>query len=271
MGPSLEDLMREIQNGRTEVADLRKQLTSEFEEFRATLKVIPELKEKIVALETENTTMKEELSRLGTQANMMDQQMKFRNLVMYGVPGSAREKRDTSEALVSKIFSKTGVNRRVVMAHRLGSRDNSPILIQFLCKSDAQEVFQKLRKNPDMSLQFLSLGTTGKVEIRYHLSTFLGDLLRAATTVKKDANWSYCRPITSTQTIEMVKTKDANSERITIKSMDDLIRFRDALMDQGEIQPNSPAAAINSTETCTRKRLRPVRANSTNKQVRKDN
>ena len=268
MAATLEDLLKEIQASRPEVGELRNQMAEEFKGIRETLSAIPELKTRIEALEHENTTIKTELSRLSTQVNLHEQHTKAKNLVMYGLPGLAGESRSTTESIVSKVFAKTNIKKKIVIAHRIGSRENSPVVIEFTCKPEAQDAFHQLRKAGDVTLQALSLGESGRVEVRFHLSTFLSNLLKSANVVKKDAGWTYCRPFTSDQTVELVRSKDDNAERIKIGSMEELMKFRDKLIEDGSIAPNSPAATLKTTDSNGRKRQRTIRPNTANKQAR---
>ena len=92
------------------------------------------------------------------------------------------------------------------------------------------------------------------MEVRYHLSSFLGDLLRAATVVKKEAGWAFCRPLTSDQSIEMVKNSKNTSERVMIRSSEELLAFKDRLPKEGQIRMDSPAANLTVQPRNLRKR-----------------
>ena len=103
------------------------------------MSVIPQLKEQIETLEKENTRVKAECIKLiSLQANQHDQRFKCKNLVFYGIPGVTCELSQTAEEMVAKIFSKLWIKQRIVMAHRLGARENSPTLVQFACKPCTQ-------------------------------------------------------------------------------------------------------------------------------------
>ena len=205
--PLAQQQLTGIQENKNEMKSMMDTLLKEIKAMKETLQAIPQLTSKVRALEAENISLRKELAQVNLHTCLLDQHSKAGNLVFYGFPGQAGESRNTSEDMVNKVFSKLGVKQRFVMAHRLGMRENSPILVQFPCKPDAQEVFMKVRKARDTSLRGMSLGDSGKIEVRYHLSTFLGNLLRAATLVKKEANWAFCRPFTSGQSVEMVKSR----------------------------------------------------------------
>ena len=267
---TLQRILEELSANRNGLKQLNETVQHEMQAMRKSLEVIPELQEKLKTVESENRTMKAELAQLNLQVNLQDQQMKAKNLVFYGIPGVAGEARSTTEALISKVFSKTGIKQKMIMAHRLGVRENSPVLVELPSRPDAQDAFLKFRKNQDTSLQTLALGEAGKVEVRYHLSVFLSKLLRAASLVKKEAGWAYCRPMTSEQTIEMVRNRDANAERITIHSMEELITLKDQLIAEGAIQPGSPAATLGTKEVNHRKRQRADRNPGPSKRLAKN-
>ena len=190
MPVELQTILDEIKASRAGTLSLKSSLVAEIKLIHETLKIIPQLRTKVQKLEHENAQMRIELSQLNLQANISDQRARDSNLILYGIPGAAREARQRTGETVAKVFSKTGITQRPVMAHRIGSRENSPVLVQLFSRPDAQDAFRKLRQTQDTSLKTLSLGDAGEVEVRYYLSSFLGNLLRAATLVKKEAGWA---------------------------------------------------------------------------------
>lgn len=239
---------------------MKEELLLEIKTIKDSLRVIPELRSKVQLLEQENSTLRDELNQISLQTNLQDQHMKAKNLMLYGIPGVSREERINTETTVNKVFKKLGIAQKVKMAHRLRVEENAPIVVEPSCKPTAQEVFQYIRRTPDTSLNFLDLHGEGKVEVRYHLSKHLNDLLRSASLIKKEANWMYCHALTSEQAVEMVRTKATNSEQVKIHTMKELMDFRDQLLKEGFITPSSPAAKIQENLRTLRKRLRDEKA-----------
>lgn len=164
------------------------------------------------------------------------------------------------KAIMNKILAKCGSKKKLTTAHRLSQRDNSPIVAQFLSKSDAQEIFSRIRSLENNQLSFFGLGEAGKVEVRYHLSTFLSELSKTATIIRKEANWAFARAITSNQTVELVKAKGRESQKVVLHSIQDALEFRNDLMAEGTLNSNSPAAKLTlESNRTTRKRAPPAR------------
>ena len=65
-----------------------------------------------------------------------------------------------------------------------------------------------------------------------------------------------CRPMTNNQTIEFVRNKDSNAEKIIIHSMEELIEFKDKLLAEGTIKTSSPAALLKRDDGTLGKRRR---------------
>ena len=109
------------------------------------------------------------------------------------------------------------------------------------------DIVSKRQRLHHTSLKTPSLGEVGKVEVSYHLSGFLGDLLRAATLVRRGAGWPFFGPTTGDQTIGMVKNRGVNSEKIIIRTTEDLMVFEDRLLTEGQILTDCPAAYLSIT------------------------
>lgn len=221
------------------------------------MSVLPELTSRVSTIEDENVKLRAELEILKTQCDLQDQHQKSKNLIVYGMPGNAGEQRSHSELLISKLCSKCGIRRRVVQAHRLGQKPNSPMMIQFECKADAQEAFALIRK-AQPTLRDIGLGDEGKIEVRYHLSSFLSELLRTANIVKKEANLGFCRALTSNQTVEIFHIKEPGSPKIIVRSFQEVLELKDKLLSEGRIATSSPAATLEKTSRPQRKRARAV-------------
>ena len=255
---STDRILDEIRKVREENRSEREKAQQDREEIMSMVRGMKQLVEKIpqmaarmTELEEENKRLSQEIDSIRLQSNLEEQHQKAKNLILYGLPGQPGEPRSTTEQLVTKILSKLGIRYKVVMAHRLGQKNNSPVIVQFDCAPTAQEVFRHIRKCTDTSLAVLGLNGSGKVEVRYHLSTFLNELLRTAMIIKREANWAFCRPITRDQSIEMMKTREANSPKVVVHSITDLIELKNKLLKEGALQPTSPAANL-TTETIQR-------------------
>lgn len=239
----IRNIREDAQRDREQIRADKDQILGEIRALAERIEIIPELQRKIEHLGQENSDLQDEMEQLKIQFNLQDQYQKAKNLVLYGLPGQAKESRVVSEKLVKKIFTTTGVLRTPLIAHRLSVKPNSPMLVQFSCKQDAQETFQHIRRS-NTDLAALGLGEQGKVEVRYHLSSHLGELLRSANIVRKEAGWEYCRPLTSQQAVELVKSKAPNSRKVTVRNIQELMNLKDGLLKDGVITMNSPANQI---------------------------
>lgn len=256
----LKAMQEEAKKEREHAQKRHETVVNEMQAMSTKLAVINELQDDINSLKKENSEQRAEIQQLKLQVDLQDQYQKSKNLILYGLPGHAGEDRSTSEAIVQKVFSKVGVRRNPVLAHRLSQKQDSPMLVQFNSKQDAQEIFLHLRRSSNLNLESLALGSNGKVEVRYHLSTHLSELLRSANLLRREAGWAYCRPLTSTQCVELFKTKEPNSPKVTVRNLIELVDLKDSLLKDGFIATSSPANQI-TTERPLRKRPNNMKGN----------
>lgn len=131
------------------------------------------------------------------------------------------------------------------------------MLIQFDSKADAQEAFGLIRKS-SLILNDLGFGDGEKIEVRYHLSSSLSELLRTTNILRKEANLGYCRALTSNQTVEIFEKKEAGSTKVIARSLQDVFDLKNKLLKDGTISANSPAVELERTARRQRKRDRVV-------------
>lgn len=260
----LEQMTRireEAQQDRDRARKEKEQLLREVQAVATKVDQLSELKNKVDELEQENTQLRTELDHMKLQVDLQDQRMKSRNLIIYGLPGEAGEERLATETSITDACRKLGIHRTPELAHRLSQRKDSPVLVQFNSKQDAQEVFKQLRQNPGPT-------DNTKLEVRYHLSSHLYELLKSANLLKREAGWAYARPLTSNQTVEIVKNKEPNSRRVTVRNLQELVNLKNTLLNDGAISRSSPANEITAQRTL-RKRPRNAKDTGTSKRIAK--
>ena len=86
------------------------------------------------------------------------------------------------------------------------------------------------------------MDTDSRVDVRFHLSGHLTELLRAASLLKRELQWSSCRPLSDTRSVEL--KKDEASDPVFISDMEELVIFKDRMLESKLLQPTSPAASI---------------------------
>ena len=255
------NMLKEMKSYREElVADRararidKEQILNEIIAVSTKVEKLTELQAKVEDLATENIQMRIEMEQLKLQLDLQDQFQKSKNLVIYGVPGVGGESREATEASIRQLLTKIGICKLPILAHRLTQKPNSPILLQFHIKQDAQLVFTQIRQVQNMSLEALAMGENGKVEVRHHLGAGLSELLRSANIVRREAGLAFARPLTSSQSVEIVWTKEQNSKRITVKNLRELVELKDRLQVEGSLPKNSPANEISRTRPYRKRR-----------------
>ena len=96
-----------------------------------------------------------------------------------------------------------------------------------------------------------------KIDVRFHLSKHLTRLLRSASLLKRELSWAMCGP---------------NSE-LVFRINEQLVAFRDQLLEKKQLDPASPAATIGRPQRNSRKEaeLEATLESVTNRDAKKPN
>lgn len=209
------------------------------------------LEEEVGKLQQENAALKSELSKTKAEAQELQQYLRAKNVIFYEVPGVAKEDRETSQKRIEQILSVINCGNRVTVAHRLNPSANSPIVAVFESKCHAQEVMEKVRRagptvaSAGFADEAADNNKDSKIMARAHLCKSLGELLKAATALKTEANWGWTKVITSSMLVEIYQGKDSDGKVIPpvkVRSIEDVKELRDLLVAEGKLPKEPPAA-----------------------------
>lgn len=216
--------------------------------------VVSQFRGEIDELKRENQCLKKDLQVMESRLNKQEQHSRSSNVVIYDVPGAAHENRAETESKVAKLARALKIDHKVVVAHRLTPNSGSPIVAVFESKAHAQEVLNIIRQSAltpsGIGLKSPGDGTAKdrKILARPHLCPALAQLLKAAAALKAEANWGWTKVITSKMEVQIYKGKDADGNvqpPLTVKSLEDVLKLRLQLVEQGTLPAISPVTHAN--------------------------
>lgn len=212
--------------------------------------VASQFRGEIDALKKENETLKKNLQEVTSRLDKQEQHSRSKNVIIYDVPGSAKESRMETEAKIAKLTKALEVNHKVIAAHRLSPNPDSPIVAVFESKVHAQEILSIIRQSA-LTAESIGLTSQGritakpkKIIARPHLCPALAQLLKLATALKVEANWGWTKVITSKMEIQIFKGKDNDGNvlpPVTVRSPEDVMKLRLQLVEQGSLSEFAPA------------------------------
>lgn len=248
-----EKILAAINSIRSDMAADKKEFLEKLDEVAKIKVLVDNLQSKVNTLESESARLKPEVSATRLMCNLNEQHAKSSNLLLFGVPGKVDEPRNETEAMTRKLLAVTEVKQTLVCAQRLNRKNvMSPILVTFECKPHAQDAFHLVRKMPNLNAGVLELDENSRIDVRFHLSKHLTHLLKSASLLKREISWSMCRPHSDTQTVEL--KKDGSSEAHVFSNIEELIAFKDQMIEKKILSPASPAANIGRPQRVNRKR-----------------
>lgn len=243
---------------------LQQQLQHEIQELNLKLDSISsQFRNELDALKLENEALKAEIRDIRTELDVQEQFSKSKNVVLYNIPGSPAETRSIAEKKVRELLNAVQCQNRLVVAHRLNPKANSPLVAVFESKAHAQEVMAAIRKYTQTPANATEFGernpnqNASKIAARPHLCSSLAQLMRAATALKTEAKWGWIKVLTSKMQIEIYKGRDGNGKIIpptVVRSLGDVIRLREQLVASGDLPELMPA--VYEDAGVTRKRSR---------------
>ena len=249
----LAQVLKELRTMRSDMEADKIEVMEKLEEIGALKTSVETLRSQVATLEQENLTMREDIRAVRLQCNLNEQFSKSANLLFFGIPFSGDESPVDTERIIRELFTQTKVTSRLVSVQRMNRKNiQSPIIVTFENKLHAQEVFHHIRKIPHSTFNEARRHEVTKIEVRFHLSKHLTHLLRTASLLKRELRWSMCRPRSDTQSVEL--RKEPNSESIDIYSIEELITLKNQMIENKQLNPSSPAAAISVVARGIRRR-----------------
>lgn len=219
--------------------------------------VVSEFRGEIDELKQENQRLKKNLQQVTSRLDKQEQHSRSKNVVIYDVPGSAGESREETESKVAKITEAVSLKHKVLVAHRLNPSSDSPIIAIFESKAHAQEMLHAMRLNiltaDDIGLkgQQDTRRNSKRLSARPHLCPALAQLLKAASALKAEAKWGWTKVITSRMEVQIFKGNDDDghaSPPVIVRSLEDVLRLRLQLVEQGSLPDISPEAHAVATK-----------------------
>lgn len=223
--------------------------------------MVSQLRREVDELKKENENLKKDLQQVTLRLDKQEQQSRANNIVFYDIPGAAGEKRIETEVKVAKIVKALNVDYKVVVAHRISPVPNGPVVAVFESKAHAQEMLNLIRES---SLTVSDIGLTNldgtatknkKMFARPHLCPALAQLHKAATALKTEANWGWTKVLTNKMEVQIYKGRDHDGNilpPVTVKSLQDILRLRLQMVEQGILPEISPIE--NEAEKHTKKK-----------------
>lgn len=250
MAAEIQQILEELRAIRAEMATDKREVIGKLDEIAQIKSSLVDLQGKVSALEQENMMLREEIRINRVQSNVNEQLTKASNLLLFGVPGKTEETRAETEALVRRLLAKTEVPFKLTCAQRMNRKvAKSPIVATFESKLHAQEAFHQIRMTGNLTSDMIGMDGNSRIDVRFHLSKHLTQLLRSASLLKREMGWQKCRPYSDSQTVEL--RKDETSATHVFHTMEELVTFKNQLIDTNVLPPTSPAANIGQ---------RPIRA-----------
>lgn len=243
-------LLEKLLEGQTELFKGQQQMRHEIHQLSQKLDAATqELRCEVGELKQENEQLKQELCSLKRRVDMQEQYSRSKNVIFYDVPGVMNESRVETEAKIAAIMKALECNNKVVTAHRLGSKANTPIVAVFESKPHAQEVINAVKKSA-LTLKDIGIGgqpgvnLSTKVTARAHLSPALSQLLKAAAVFKVEANWGWTKVIISRMEVEIYEGRGHDGKilpPVTVSSIEDILKLRAQLVEQGKLPEATPS------------------------------
>lgn len=261
-------MLKKLMEGQNNIVagqrQLQQQLKHEIQELHLKLDSISvRFRDEIDTLKHENEALKAEIRDIRTELDAQEQFSKSKNVVLYNIPGSPAENRTIAEEKVRELLNSVQCQNRLVVAHRLNPKANSPLVAVFESKAHAQEVMAAVRTYNQTLANAAGLDernlnqNNSKIAARPHLCSSLAQLMRAATALKTEAKWGWIKVLTSKMEVEIFKGRDGNGKIIpptVVRSLDDVIRLREQLVASGDLPEVMPA--VYEDTGATRKRSR---------------
>lgn len=236
-------MLKKLMEGQNRLFEAQQQLHHKFDSM------VSQLKNEVDELKKENENLKKDLQQVTLRLDRQEQQSRSKNIVFYGIPGSAGEKRIETETKVAKIVKALNVDYKVVVAHRLSAGSDGPIVAVFESRAHAHEMLNIIRES---SLTISDIGLKGhegtaikekKIFARPHLCPALAQLQKAASALKTEANWGWTKVITSKMEVQIYKGRDRDGKLlppVTVRSPQDVLRLRLQMVEQGILPEISP-------------------------------
>lgn len=240
--------------------------------------VVSQFRDEIDDLKQENKNLKKDLQEVTFRLDKQEQFSRSKNVVIYNIPGAAGENRAETEAKVSKLADAINFHHKVIVAHRLSSSPESPILAVLESKAQAQEMLEAVRQSTLTVADIEQSKKPGcalnkeKIVARPHLCKALAQLRKAAAALKAEAKWSWTKVNISRMEVQIYKGRDEEGNALppyTVKSLEDVLKLRLQLEEEGILLQTTPEHHAGLSTTKKRARTFTMTGNATSRKEKR--